>query len=303
MCRIHELVLGTDKPFDLDHTLSCGQAFRWTYDRGWWTGVVGDRVIRCRQEGCHLYYTGADETEIVDYFQLYLDLPPILASIEKDRLISDAILRCRGLRILRQPVEECLFSYILATCSNIPMIKRRIALLAAYAGRELVTPSGVYHAFPMTETIAAMDEDCLRGCKLGYRAAYIKETAETIASDPEWARRIASLPTDEARVALQEFRGIGPKAADCILLFAFARYDAFPVDVWIRRIMLRHYMHETEGRSFSRAEYDRIRRFARDYFGPFAGYAQEYIYCIRADEACLSTCRGPSSSGTLPAPR
>ncbi|RPJ53725.1 MAG: 8-oxoguanine DNA glycosylase [Methanobacteriota archaeon] len=300
---MHELVLSTGEPLNLYHTLSCGQAFRWAYDKSWWTGVVGDRVIRCRQDGCHLFYTGTTEAEILDYFAIDLDLPKILASIEKDRLIADAILRCRGLRILRQPADECLFSYILATCSNIPMIKRRIALLAACAGKEIVTPDGAYHAFPTAEAIAAMDEDCLRGCKLGYRAAYIKETAEIIAANPGWAGRIASLSTDEARDVLQEFRGIGPKAADCILLFAFARYDAFPVDVWIRRIMLRHYLHENEVRSFSPSEYDRIRHFARGYFGPYAGYAQEYLYCIRADEPSLPTCRGPSSADRRPVPR
>jgi N-glycosylase/DNA lyase len=183
------------------------------------------------------------------------------------------------------------------------MIKRRIALLAACAGGEVETPDGIYHAFPTANAIAALDEGCLRDCKLGYRAAYVKETAETIADEPGWAARIACCSTDDARDVLQEFRGIGPKAADCVLLFAFSRYDAFPVDVWIRRMMLRHYLHETETRPFSRAEYDRIAQFARGYFGPYAGYAQEYLYCIRADEPALPTCRAPSSAGRRSARR
>lgn len=299
---MHELILRPDQPFSLYPTLSCGQAFRWVHDEGWWTGVVGNRVIRCRQDGNRLYYAGTKEKEILDYFQIDLDLNRILASIEKDPLTVDAIIRCRGLRILQQPADECLLSYLLATCSNIPMIKRRIALLAACVGEEIETPYGVYHAFPTADAVAGMDEGCLRDCKLGYRAAYIRETAEMIAAEPGWSDRVASLSTDEARDALQELRGIGPKAADCVLLFAFARYDTFPVDVWIRRIMLRHYLHETETRPFSRAEYERIRHFAREYFGPYAGYAQEYLYCIRADEPALPTCPTPSSADRRSAP-
>jgi N-glycosylase/DNA lyase len=102
-----------------------------------------------------------------------------------------------------------------------------------------------------------------------------------VAEHPDWAEQVAALPFEEARQTLMRFKGIGPKAADCVLLFAFGFFEAFPVDVWIHRIVAETYLSDLAGRSCTPAEYERIRRFARDYFGEYAGYAQEYLYCMR----------------------
>jgi N-glycosylase/DNA lyase len=261
--------------FSLDLTLSCGQVFRWERNDDWWQGIVGNEVIRIRQEGDLLLITSGREETIRSYFQLAVDLDRILRSIDRDPVIHGAIERCRGLRIIRQDPWECLASYICATYANIPGIKKKIRLLSESFGEPLETESGIYYRFPSPEAIASSDLCDIRKCSLGYRSGYLCETAGVIADDPGWAERLAALPCREARKELMALKGVGPKVADCVLLFAFGRYEAFPVDVWIARIMQHSYsLPATAG-------YSRIAGEGRVLFGEYAGYAQEYLFCDR----------------------
>jgi len=273
--------LRPDQPFNLDLTLSCGQAFRWEKADGWWQGVADGRAVRIRQDGCLLTFTGSDEAFVRDYFRLDQDLPRILSLIDRDPAIGAAIRECRGLRLARQPPWECLASYLCATNTNIPAVKRRVALMAERYGEPIDGPSGRTYAFPEPEALDGVPHADLRDCKLGYRTDYVREAAAYAVEYPDWAEHIAALPFEEARQALMQLRGVGPKAADCVLLFAFGFFEAFPVDVWIRRIVGETYLPDLAGRSCTPAEYERIRRFSRDYFGDYAGYAQEYLYCAR----------------------
>jgi N-glycosylase/DNA lyase len=277
------LSLSPDEPFSLDLTLSCGQVFRWEREAdGWWHGVVGDRVIRIRQENATLTFEGAPSPFIRHYFSLDTDLDAITASFDRDPFIHDAVLKCRGLRLVRQPAWECLISYICATNSNIPMIKRRIANIATTFGRPLESEGKTRHAFPDHASLASSSTPALTGCKLGYRSPYVLETAGDIEDEKAWSDSIAALPYEQARRELMRLQGVGPKAADCILLFAFQKYEAFPVDVWIRRIMRDHYIKTlSNDASLTGWEYDTIRRFAEKHFGKYCGYAQEYLYAAR----------------------
>ena len=273
--------------FDLEITLRCGQVFRWEKHDGWWYGVVGQYIVKIRQEGTVLRYQGAPEPFIRDYFQLDLDLLPILSSIDRDPLIHDAIVRCRGLRIIRQPWWECLASYICATFANIPGIRNRIQLLARNFGDPVRFEERTYYCFPTPESLSRAKDRSVRACKVGYRTPYLCETARTISDDPGLLRRIASLPYEEARTDLLRLKGVGYKVADCVLLFAFQRYESVPVDVWIQRILRNSYAGGAECRS-----YEQLRRFARDRFGDYAGYAQEYLFCDRKEIIQESARRG-----------
>jgi N-glycosylase/DNA lyase len=277
------LSLAPDQPFSLDLTLSCGQVFRWDREPdGWWYGVVGNRVMKIRQDSTSLTFEGAPSTFIRHYFSLDADLNPIIASFDHDPFIHAAISRYRGLRIIRQPAWECLISYICATNSNIPMIRRRISNIAQVFGKPLEFDGREFYAFPEPALLAATCTSALSDCKLGYRSPYVLDTACDIADEKGWHDSIASRSYEQARSALMNLQGVGPKAADCILLFAFQKYEAFPVDVWIRRIMREHYIKTLSSDSaLTGWEYDTIRRFARKYFGEFCGYAQEYLYAAR----------------------
>lgn len=279
------LSLAPDQTFSLDLTLSCGQVFRW--DRqpdGWWYGVVESRIIKIRQDTTNLTFDGAPASFIRHYFSLDTDLDLITASFDRDPFIHNAIVRCRGLRIVRQPPWECLISYICATNSNIPMIRRRILHIAQTYGKPLEFEGKTYFTFPGPASLAAACTSALSDCKLGYRSPYVLETACDIADEKGWHDSISSLSYEQARSGLMKLHGVGPKAADCILLFAFQKYEAFPVDVWIRRIMKEHYI-KTLGSDSSLTgwEYDTIRRLARRHFGEYCGYAQEYLFASRLD--------------------
>ena len=278
------LTLRPEQPFLLDQTLGCGQVFYWDRaDDGWWSGVVGEQVIRCRQDGDVLTFEGAGAQFIRHYFALDLDLEKILSAIDRDPFIHAAISRSRGLRLVRQPPWECLCSYICATNSNIPMIRRRIRTIAQQFGQELVSGDQTYYSFPDPSIISCKGtSDCLIACKLGYRTPYVFDTACAIADVHQWEEKITALPYEDARRELMKLSGIGPKAADCVLLFAFQKYEAFPVDVWIRRIMRDNYIKTLSNDSaLTGWEYDTIRRFARRHFGEYCGYAQEYLYAAR----------------------
>ena len=122
----------------------------------------------------------------------------------------------------------------------------------------------------------------LTDCKLVYRTPYVLDTACEITDMKQWEDTITALPFEDARHELMKLKGVGPKAADCILLFAFQKYEAFPVDVWIRRIMQQNYLPDlSTGSPLTGRKYDTIRRFAREHFGKYCGYAQEYLYAAR----------------------
>jgi N-glycosylase/DNA lyase len=264
---------GRALPFDLDITLSCGQVFRFEKRGRWWYGVIKGELVRVRQEGKNLFFSGTTEEEIRHYFDLELDLEAILESLPDDQILSAAIDHAYGLRIIWQPAWECTASYIVATFANIPGIRTRIKLLCERFGEEIET--GEY-AFPSPIVLAESPLCEIRSCRVGYRDRYLCGTAQMIVSDPDWRERIAHLPYREAQKELCAFPGVGKKVADCILLFAFHRFEAVPVDVWIDRIMKTHYLDEKE-----RYSYDQIGDAARAHFGPYAGYAQEYLFAAR----------------------
>ncbi len=267
------VTLPENNPFSLDLTLGCGQVFRWEKTGEWWTGVVEREVIRIRQKRQTLIFEGTSQERIRDYFGLDTDLGFILDTIDRDPVIHGAVTNCIGLRLVNQPPWECLASYICATYANIPGIRRKIALLSETFGDPIYGyPDSVFYSFPSADALADSDPCNLSRCSLGYRAPYLSATAREIAADPGWVDRIHTREYEPARRELMRFMGVGPKVADCVLLFAFRKYEAFPVDVWIARIMQRYYGVAEKG------GYEQIRRKGREYFGEYAGYAQEYLY-------------------------
>jgi N-glycosylase/DNA lyase len=213
-----------------------------------------------------------------------LDLPAIKAALDRDPVIHGAIASCPDLRLLRQDPWEILISFICATNTHIPRIRQMIASLSRCFGEKIPSPSGTWYSFPSPAALADPCRETLEECRLGYRDRFIQGTAARIVEDPGLLGRIGVLPHDKAREVLLSFPGVGPKAADCILLFGFQRYEAFPVDVWIRRIMHRHFLAPPpKVKTPSEKDDRRIRAFGREYFGEWAGYAQEYLFCARAE--------------------
>jgi N-glycosylase/DNA lyase len=274
-------------PFKLDLTLSCGQAFRWDMSDGWWRGVVGDNLIKIRQDRKALCFEGIDEDSLLNYLGFMDDLPRIFIEINKDKHMRVAIDRFKGLRILRQDAWECLISYICATFKNIASIKRMLFKLSRRFGEEVKGHNESFFTFPSPKELARCSITELRKCELGYRAEYVAQTSRRVFEEDFDLERLKRMAYDEARRVLLEFPGVGQKVADCVLLFGLGKLEAFPVDVWVMRAVLRrypsHFSRELVARvlkeeSLSDSQYKRLSEFGRQYYGRYAGYAQEYLY-------------------------
>jgi N-glycosylase/DNA lyase len=265
--------------YDLPATLASGQAFGWRESQGGWTGVVQARWVRLRAgAGCIEAETAAPVSDwqwLRHYLQLDVHLPEVLAAFPRDDPALQAAVRaCPGLRLLRQEPWECLASFLCSSTKQIVQIRQIIALLSRRFGQPVAVPAGhePAYAFPGYARLAEVPEAALRQCKLGFRAPYLRATAQKLAAGEVDLAGLFHLSLDEARAELLKFPGVGVKIADCVLLFAYGFPEAFPVDVWIMRALRRHYFPR---RSVQPA---RLRRFIRGHFGPHAGYAQQYLF-------------------------
>jgi len=281
----------SDSPFDLEHTLRCGQVFRWKKSDGWWYGVVGKKVIKIRQT-CNklefqIFPPKSDAKLIANYFRLDDDLPLILSEIDKDQHIRKAIQHSLGLRIIRQKPWECLISYICATYKNIPAIKDMIHNLAKKFGEKIRVDRHNFYTFPKPHDLAEASLEELKECRLGYRAQYVLSTSRIIHNKEFDLEALRMMDYEKAKLELLRLPGVGQKVADCVLLFSLDKLEAFPVDVWIKRIVLRSYSKHFEKTfvekildksSVAPHEYMEISSFGREYFGESAGYAQEYLF-------------------------
>lgn len=251
--------------FDLALTLNCGQVFHWLPEAGGWRGHIGDASIFIEQRDGRLLWTGASEATIRHYFALDHPLAEIYATFPRDPVMDAALAQCRGLRIIRQPAWECLATFITSSLKQV----RHIAQISHTLRRSF----GKNHAYPAVERIAALDEAALRACKLGYRAKSLRLTAQAIARGDIDLGAIREIDDDAARAELCRLPGVGEKIANCVLLFAYERLRAFPIDVWIGRVLRESYF--PRARKLTAA---RLTKFSSRYFGPYGGYAQQYLF-------------------------
>lgn len=262
--------------FNLNHTLDCGQVFRWDREGELWTGVVRGELVRLSQEeenGPLLIDSKLPSDFFEHYFRLDDELPLIYESINKDLLINRAIEKYSGLRLVRQDPWECLISYMLATASSIPTIQKRISLLSEFFGEEIEEG---YYTFPGPEALANADSGLLEQCKMGFRTGRIRAAANLVNSGELDLASLFETDYFSARNCLMKLRGIGEKVADCVLLFAFGKMEAFPVDTHIRQIVQHYHIDDNffEGSS----NLSRMGDWGREYFGPYCGYAQQYLF-------------------------
>lgn len=278
-------------PFSLEHTLDCGQLFRWKKLGDWWYGVAADRVIKIKQSGerliFHVFPETANQGFIENYLRLDDNLPSILSEISKDEHMREAIRLFCGLRISRQEPWECLISYICATYKSIPAIKKMIFNISRRFGKNLTFDGYDLYTFPKPTDLAQACPKELRSCGLGFRAERVLETAKIVDSGEFALEALKRLDYGKARRELLVLPGVGPKVADCVLLFSLEKLEAFPIDVWMKRAATNLYASHFDSSFIKRVsskgsitpkEYGIISSFGREYFGRYAGYAQEYLF-------------------------
>lgn len=252
---------------DLDHTLGCGQVFRWHKEGARWSGVVGGRIVVLEQKGAKVHVVkGMDQGTFERYFRADDDLEMMYRELGSDAVLRGYFERYRGLRLVRQDPWECLASYVLATNANIPRIQRMVEKVCRTFGTEL--DDGRF-SFPDPGQLL---EGCERaeGCGLGYRCGRFIELAQRAYRGEFDLEDMKRMSYEDCAAKLIELPGVGPKVADCVSLFSLEHLEAFPVDVRIEKAMAELYMMDGNRRIISKK--------ARERFGPWAGYAQEYIY-------------------------
>ena len=258
---------------DLDLTLQSGQVFHWQREGPGWVGALGDAPVYLEADGGKVRVPEGMETEVGRYLALDHDLEAIAATFPRDSAMEEALRFSAGMRILRQPVWECLATFITSSMKQVShiaqmshAIRRRFGRRLEWAGREVC-------AYPGAERLAGAREAELRECGLGYRAANLLKTAQRVAGGQADLEGYARLGDEDLRKALCDLPGVGEKVANCVLLFGYGRLGAVPVDVWIGRILREVYF---KGKRAPTAA--RMKQFAATYFGPYAGYAQQYLF-------------------------
>ncbi|MEM0449930.1 MAG: DNA glycosylase [Methanomassiliicoccales archaeon] len=270
---------------DLEHTLSCGQAFRWWKRGESWEGVIGSSLVRLTQKGNEIEVeSDLSDKELERYFRADDDYESIIKDISREPYVAALARRYRGLRLLRQDPWECSASYILATFSNIPRIKGMIEKVCTLYGKEIAP--GIM-SFPRPEDILR-DEAAAERCGLGFRCHRFLQFARQVSQGEVDFDCLRGLSYESSHRALVALEGIGDKVADCIALFSLDHLEAFPIDVRISRVLKDRY-----GMCGS---YARLSREARGRFGPYAGYAQEFIYYAEDKKNRQRSVLNPSGS-------
>lgn len=233
------IALDCSDGLDLSLTLDCGQCFRWSENEdGSWHAVVQGKKADVYTENQKLYVCG-DGSEVNEkfwqsYFDLGRDYSSVCEKLKTDKWLKKAIEAYPGIRILKQDPWETLCSFIISQNNNIPRIKGIIERLCTFFGEDL---GGGDFSFPSAERLVVLSEQDLAPIRSGFRAKYILDAARRVASGETELEKVAAMPIDEARAELQKIKGVGPKVAECALLYGFGRAEAFPVDVWVKRIM------------------------------------------------------------------
>ncbi len=267
----NKAVITNLKNFDLAKCCSCGQSFRWTENNGIWSAVALNRFICAEQVGETLTIYPCNEEDFdlwKKYFDLDRDYDRIENDVRNDKTLAPCVEYANGIRIFSQDPFETLISFIISANNNIKRISSSIDKLSRLAGE--LMEDNEHYMFPTPDAIVNLTEDEIRSCGVGFRAPYIKESAKMV-RDGFDLKKLKDMELDEARKELQKFPGVGPKVADCVLLFSLSHYDAFPMDVWMGRAM--RYLYFKDCEPTKKQMNDTIKALGKE-----AGIIQQYIF-------------------------
>ncbi len=273
--------------FELKDVFECGQCFRWNQEEnGSYTGVTTKCVINVEKTKSKIIFDAkpfskmSDEdikNHIIQYFDLDRDYSKLRKKIANvDDNLKVATKYGKGIRILNQELWETIISFIISANNNIPRIKGIIERMSEKYGKKTSFNGKTYYSFPTPKELSKATVEDLRKLGLGFRDKRIYETTKLIASGEVDLKKLYKLNTADARDKLLELQGVGPKVADCILLFSdLKRFDVFPIDVWVRRVMNELYIHNKDENKVSKKEIEKI---ANEKFGDYKGLAQQYLF-------------------------
>ncbi len=283
-----KIILKNIDSFEPKDIFECGQCFRWNIQKdGSYTGIFGQNVLNIKKEKEEIIVEGIckkDLEETVEqYFDLKRDYKKIKETLSKiDKNMETSIKYGKGIRILNQDLWETIISFIISANNNIPRIKGIIERLSKAYGKEITFKGEKYYTFPTPEELKDVTVQEYRDLGLGFRDKRIYETTQMILNKKVDLRKMQNNPnTIEVREQLLTLSGIGPKVADCILLFStLKRFEVFPIDVWVRRVMNDLYFKNLDETKVTKRQIEQI---ATKKFGDLAGLAQQYLFYWRRE--------------------
>lgn len=284
-----KFIIEMPNSFEPKHIFECGQCFRWNAEAdGSYTGIFKNNVVNVKKEGNNVIFRGICENDIEvecrEYFDLdtdYTEIKNILSNVDDN--LKKSIQYGEGIRILKQDLWETIISFIISANNNIPRIKGIIERLSQKYGNEIVFNGTSYYTFPTPEQLSKATVEDLRTLGLGFRDKRVYETTKLILSKQIDLDKLKEITDSNIlREELNKLPGVGDKVADCIMLFSMKRFDVFPVDVWVRRVMNELYIKNADE---SKVNKQQIRNLAEQKYGNLAGLAQQYLFYWKRENA------------------
>ena len=269
--------------FNLQHIFDCGQCFRWNENEdGSYTGVVKENVINIKMVNKDVYVRSIGNDNLKELFKYYFDMDRDYEQIKKslrkiDEHMEKSIMYGDGIRLLNQDLWETIISFIISANNNIPRIKGIIERISKRYGNKIEWNDEEYYTFPTAEQLGKASIEDLRNLGLGFRDVRVYETTQKVLNgEIDFDKLHKEKNTEVVRDELLELPGVGPKVADCILLFStLKRLDVFPIDVWVRRVMNDLYIHNEDE---NKVDKKLVLNMASEKFGNLRGIAQQYLF-------------------------
>ena len=261
--------------FDLKATVTCGQIFRFILEEdGSYTVIIKDRVINLKEDNDYIIVESSKEDNLKEIIYDYFDLDRNYEIIEKnilkcDKKLEDALIFSRGLKMIHQDPFETIIAYIISQNNRVPSLANALNLISLNYGEKVVFKDKEYYLFPSVDKLKTLSTLDFRNCKVGFRDKYLYEIMRNIENNLLDIESIYNMNSEDSLKYLVSFKGIGNKVASCILLFAYQKFDVYPIDTWVKKFMKEDYNIEGE---------QNIKKFTYDTYKEYSGLAIQYMF-------------------------
>ena len=268
--------------YNVHDTINSGQVFLWQNHENIWFGIDGQNIIQISHKP---FQNIILSQKARNFLRDDDDFDKIVKSISKDKIVKEAIKHSPGLRITRQNPFQCYISFIVSANSNIAKIRMCLEKLCRRFGTKIQFKNKDFFLFPKPQRLASATLQELQECGLGYRSSYIIDAARAVLSGEINFNFLKKTDYHTAKESLVKIPGIGNKVADCIMLYSLEKLEAFPLDVWMSKILEKYYSDkfDIDTKTITAKKYDMIHQRAIDYFGTHAGYAQQFLFKMERD--------------------
>ena len=267
---------------NVENSINSGQVFLWKKNKEYWYGINGQDVLKINKNGIIKSILNSK----TNFFRKNDNIQEIIESISKDKTVKKAIKKYEGLKIFRQDPFQCMISFIISSNSNIQKIKNSLEKITEKFGTQVKIQNKEFFLFPKPEKIANASIDEIKTCGVGYRAPFIKQAAKMVVLKKIDFKYLEKCNYHEAKKNICLVPGIGNKVADCIMLFSLNKLDAFPLDTWMIKILEKYYSNEfkIETKTITTKQYDILHEKIVNYFGPYCGYAQQFLFKMEREK-------------------